>query len=143
MGRTNKMSFYSGEERLLEAFAEALNRYSGQPLCTHNGNNFDIPFLCRRMTILGIEIPMSLRDNERKPWERRNVDTMEMWGFGEWKARVKLDLLAHVLGIPSPKQDMDGSQVGEAFREARIEDIAKYCEQDVICLREVYKRLAG
>ena len=136
-------SFSGSEGKLLEDWKNALERYPSAALCAHNGNGFDIPFLCRRMTILGIEIPPPLLDCQRKPWERKNVDTMEMWGFGEWKPRVKLDLLAHVLGVPSPKTDMDGSQVGEAFREGRIDEIVRYCEQDVKCLREVYKKLTA
>jgi hypothetical protein len=52
--------------------------------------------------------------------------------------------LAHDLGIPSPKDEMDGSMVGKTFYEEKdLEKIAKYCQKDVITLARVYNRFAG
>ncbi|HEV7620675.1 MAG TPA: ribonuclease H-like domain-containing protein, partial [Flavisolibacter sp.] len=108
-------SYYDGDEkRLLKEFAEMLRNWSGDAdkfLCAHNGKEFDYPYICRRMIINGVEIPEALKIAGRKPWEIRHLDTMELWKFGDYKSFTSLKLMAKVLGIPSPKDDIDGSMV--------------------------------
>jgi hypothetical protein len=36
---------------------------------------------------------------------------VELWKFGDYKHYTSLKLMCKVLGIPSPKGDIDGSQV--------------------------------
>jgi uncharacterized protein YprB with RNaseH-like and TPR domain len=81
-------------------------------LCGHNAKEFDIPFLARRMIINNIAIPDKLNLFE-KPWEIPHLDTLELWKFGDYKHVLKL--MCKVLGIPSSKGDIDGSQVGHVF----------------------------
>jgi hypothetical protein len=67
-----------------------------------------------------------------------------MWKFGDYKNFSSLNLLAHVFGIPSPKDDMDGSKVASTYyEEGNLERIAEYCRKDVITLARVYSRFAG
>ena len=69
---------------------------------------------------------------------------MELWKFGDIKNFSSLNLLANVFGIPSPKDDMDGSMVGKTFYEDNdLSRIEKYCRKDVITLTRVYNRFAG
>jgi 3'-5' exonuclease len=113
-------------------------------LCAHNGKEFDFPFLCRRLIINGLTVPRALQIQGRKPWEVNHTDTMELWKFGDYKNYTSLNLLAHVLGIPSPKDDMDGSMVAKTFyEENNLDKIAAYCKMDVITLAKVYNRLIG
>lgn len=52
--------------------------------------------------------------------------------------------MAHVLGIPSPKEDLDGSQIRSVYyEEGDIERIQKYCELDVLTTAQVFLRLRG
>lgn len=140
-------SFYSDDERrLLLDFADMLKKWSNDPskaLCAHNGKEFDYPFICRRMIINGVSIPEALQISGRKPWElTRLLDTMEMWKFGDYKSYTQLRLLAHVLGIPSPKDDIDGSMVADVYwKERNLERIATYCQKDVITLAQVLLRM--
>lgn len=137
---------YSGhdEKSLLTEFADMLQKWSNESdkfLCAHNGKEFDYPYLCRRMVINGIEIPEALKISGRKPWEIRHLDSMEMWKFGDYKNYTSLRLLAKVLGIPSPKDDIDGSQVnGVYWLEKDIDRIVNYCQKDVITLTQVMLR---
>lgn len=145
------------EETILKELATIINTQLPFKLCTHNGKNFDIPFLCRRMIMLGIQIPQIMNTMGKKPWEISHDDTMEMWGFGEWGKKVTLDLLAASLGIPSPKDQMDGGQVSHFFYEydraspeiqspARVTGlqlIGQYCNKDVVTLAKCYVRLMG
>ena len=69
---------------------------------------------------------------------------MDLWKFGDIKNFSSLNLLAHVFGIPSPKDDMDGSMVAKTFYEDKdLEKIARYCLKDVITLARVYNRFVG
>ena len=105
----------------------------------HNITGFDLPFLKKRAIILGIHPPGVIPLNA-KPWDRSVFDTMVQWDADRDK-RIGLDKLCKVLGIESPKVDMDGSKVGEYFKDGRIAEIATYCRADVAAVRHVYKRM--
>jgi len=135
------------EAELLTQFSELLNTHfnsNTHVLCAHNGKEFDFPFLCRRYLINNIALPKLLQIQGLKPWEVKHIDTMDLWKFGDVKNYTSLNLLAHVLGLPSPKDEMDGSMVGKTFYEEKnLEKIEKYCKKDVVTLAKVYSRFAG
>jgi len=111
-------------------------------LCAHNGKEFDFPYIARRMIINGITLPNHLDLFGKKPWEVNHLDTMELWKFGDYKNYTSLKLLANVLGIPSPKEDIDGSMVRDVFyKERDLDRIARYCELDVITTAQIFLRL--
>lgn len=136
------------EKKLLEEFCEMITRfntkYSELRFCGHNIREFDIPFLCRRMLINGMGLPECMQLSGKKPWEITHIDTMELWKFGDYKNFTSLSLLATVLGIPSPKDDMDGSMVAPVYwKEKDLMRIAKYCMQDVLTSAKVFLKLKG
>ena len=111
-------SFWGDEKKILRDFSNLLNtHFNGAQhlLCGHNAKEFDIPFIARRMIINGIALPNKLNLFGKKPWEVPHLDTLELWKFGDYKHFTSLKLLCKVLGIPSPKGDIDGSQVGHVF----------------------------
>ncbi len=68
-------------------------------------------------------------------------DTLNWWKFGDHKNYVSLDLLAHVLDIPSSKTDMDGSMVQDVYYvDKDIDRIVQYCERDVIVTANIILR---
>lgn len=126
------------EKELLLAFKTLLEKKKWI-LCAHNGKEFDYPYLCRRMLIQGVPLPEPLQIAGRKPWEVRHIDTLELWKFGDYKHYTRLELLASVFGIPSSKDELDGSQVNKTFYlEQDIEKIKKYCLRDVEVTARVY-----
>jgi hypothetical protein len=126
------------EMELLLEFKALLEKKKWK-LCAHNGKEFDFPYLCRRMLIQGISLPEPLQIEGKKPWEVRHLDTLELWKFGDYKHYTRLELLASVFGIPSSKDDLDGSQVNTTFYlEEDIEKIKKYCLRDVEVTARVY-----
>ncbi len=136
------------EKQLLLDFKEIVQRfasyYPNLQFCGHNIKEFDVPFLCRRMLINGLQLPDSMNLSGKKPWEVTHYDTLEMWKFGDYKHFTSLALLAEILGIPSPKDDMDGSMVGQVYwNEKDLQRIAKYCMQDVVTSAKVFLRLKG
>jgi hypothetical protein len=82
-----------------------------------------------------------------KPWETNIIDTFQYWRFGDYKNYTSLRLLAAALGIPSPKDDIDGSMVGELYwsgtaaeRTASLRRIANYCQKDVVTTGNILMR---
>lgn len=138
-------SFFGDEIKILKDFSNLLNNHFAQPqhlLCGHNAKEFDFPFIARRMLIHGIQIPQKLNLFGKKPWEVPHLDTMELWKFGDYKTFTSLKLLTNVLGIPSPKDDIDGSEVGKVFYiDKDLDRIITYCEKDVIAVAQVFLKM--
>ena len=139
-------SFYGDDEKIiLSEFSAMLTKFSKSNreslLCAHNGKEFDYPYIARRMIINRMPIPELLDNAGKKPWEVKLLDTMELWKFGDYKNYTSLDLLTSVLGIPTPKDDIDGSMVaGIYYNEKDIERIVRYCEKDVLAIVQILLR---
>ncbi len=133
------------EKALLQDFFSTMSKVLNSPtykICGHNIKEFDIPWICRRAVIHGLELPRSLDVGGKKPWEVPYMDTMELWKFGDRKSFVSLKLLTHLLGIPSPKDDIDGSEVaGVYWLEEDLPRIVRYCEKDVAAVCQLLLRL--
>jgi uncharacterized protein YprB with RNaseH-like and TPR domain len=137
-------TFHGDEAQLLKEFKNLVNAHFSHPknlLCGHNAKEFDFPYIARRMLIQGISLPHKLNLFGKKPWEIPHLDTMELWKFGDYKHYTSLKLMANVLGIPSPKEDIDGSMVREVYyKEKDLDRIIAYCELDVITTAQVFLR---
>ena len=146
--RTFRVTSFFGEEiELLTEFKNLIiSHFSGNKhlLCAHNGKEFDFPYIARRMIIHNIELPHKLNLFGKKPWEVPHLDTLELWKFGDYKSYTSLKLLTNVLGIPSPKDDIDGSEVYRVYyKEKEIDRIVVYCEKDTIAVAQIFLRLRG
>ena len=142
-----KSLFGEDERQVLIEFIALLNTHfhgKEQTLCGHNGKEFDFPYIARRILIQGLKLPEILNISGKKPWETRLLDTLELWKFGDYKNYVSLDLLAAIFGIPTPKDDIDGSQVRQVYYEDKdLSRIVSYCLKDVITLASVFLRFRG
>ena len=142
-----KSFYHDDEETLLKQFKRLLDdHYNTQyhVLCGHNSKEFDTPYICRRMLINGIALPNILQIAGKKPWEINHIDTMELWKFGDYKSYTSLSLLCHVMGIPTPKDDISGADVARVYYEENdLERIMIYCEKDVVALIQLFLRLQG
>lgn len=107
----------------------------------HNVSAFDLRFLTQRYIVNSIRPPMVIaRAAQAKPWESEKVfDTMVQWaGVGQ---RISLDKLCLALSVPSPKGEIDGSQVWRYVQDGRIAEVAAYCARDVNAARSVWRRM--
>lgn len=146
--RAFRTTSFSGEEiKILKDFKTLLISHFSQAkhlLCAHNGKEFDFPYIARRMIINAIELPYKLNLFGKKPWEVPHLDTLDLWKFGDYKSYTSLKLLTNVLGIPSPKDDIDGSEVYRVYyEENNIDKIITYCEKDTIAVAQIFLRLRG
>lgn len=143
-------SFYADDEKLLlEEFSELMQNYfcnsDSDFICGHNIREFDIPYIGRRMMVNQLKIPPLINIPGKKPWEVKYLlDTMELWKFGDYKAYTSLALLAKLFGVPTPKDDIDGSMVNQTYWEGgQLERIVKYCEKDVVATASVFLAMRG
>ncbi|HEY8388777.1 MAG TPA: ribonuclease H-like domain-containing protein, partial [Parasegetibacter sp.] len=106
-----------------------------------NIKEFDIPFVCRRLVINNISLPSYFQIQNLKPWELNHFDTLQWWRFGDFRSYISLHLLASVLGVPTSKDDIDGSQVQHVYYiEKNLPRIATYCQKDVIVVAQIILR---
>ena len=138
-------SFFGDDEaKILTAFKELIDKHFNQDkhlLCAHNGKEFDFPYIARRMIINQINLPKKLNLFGKKPWEVPHLDTLDLWKFGDYKHYTSLKLLTNILGIPSPKQDIDGSEVANVYyKEKNLKRIVEYCERDTVAVAQLVLR---
>ena len=139
-------SFYGDDEKvLLQNFVATLNQMEAKnnkwSFAGHNIKEFDIPFICRRLLVNGLPIPVYLDFQNMKPWDTNTIDTFQYWRFGDYKNYTSLKLLAAALGVPSPKDDIDGSMVAEVYwKEKNLERIVTYCQKDVVTTANIILR---
>jgi 3'-5' exonuclease len=137
-----KSFFGRNEKTILEDFTTMLTSFAAKKnvqLCAHNGKEFDFPYIARRLLINGLQLPKLFDIAGRKPWETSFIDTLELWKFGDYKSYTSLELLTKVFGIPTPKDDIDGSMVaGVYYNENNPSRIAFYCEKDVVAIAQLF-----
>jgi len=141
-------SFYGDDEKqIITDFNELLNTQFNKKqhqLCAHNGKEFDFPFIARRTLINGLKLPALLDIASKKPWEVNHLDTMELWKFGDYKHYTSIKLLAALFNIPTPKDDIDGSQLaGVYWNDKDIERIKKYCQKDTLTVAQLLLKYKG
>ena len=141
-------SFYGDDEKqIISDFNDLLNDQFNKKqhqLCAHNGKEFDFPFIARRTLINGLKLPKLLDIAGKKPWEINHLDTMELWKFGDYKHYTSIKLLAALFDIPTPKDDIDGSQVaGVYWKEKDLERIKIYCQKDTLTVAQLLLKYKG
>ena len=142
-------SFYNDDEAVvLTGFLELVNKfYTKYPrfqFAGHNIKEFDIPYICRRSVIHQLSLPQPLQLHGFKPWEVPMLDTLHLWRFGDYKNYTSLKLLTAILGIPTPKDDIDGSMVAQVYwQEHDLPRIATYCQKDVAAVAQLVLRFKG
>ncbi|MBK8500170.1 MAG: 3'-5' exonuclease [Flavobacteriales bacterium] len=144
-----RVTSFQGDDEydLLRRFADLMHKHYNTDdhwLCGHNGKEFDFPWIARRCIVNRIPLPRILDIGGLKPWEVGHLDTMNLWSFGDRKAYTSLALLTHVLGIPTPKDDISGADVARVYYEDHdLERIADYCKKDVVATVQLFLRLTG
>jgi hypothetical protein len=144
-GHLKLKSFYGHDEcKLLKEFGQMLEQYfrDNRYICGHNIREFDIPYICRRLLLHQLPLPRCLTIAGKKPWELTYfLDTLTLWKFGDYKHYTSLKLLCGLFDIPTPKEDIDGSQVGPAYWiKNDLKRIKSYCKKDVVATARLLMR---
>jgi DNA polymerase elongation subunit (family B) len=139
-------TFIGDEKQMLEEFLEVLTtifkKVPSIKIVGHYIKGFDIPFICRKAMMLGIKLPHQLHMQKLKPWDSCLIDTAEIWKFGGWTS-AKLGVVCESLGIPSPKEQMEGGEVSANYWKGNLDQITQYCERDVKATGNVMLKLSN
>jgi predicted PolB exonuclease-like 3'-5' exonuclease len=101
-------------------------------LITFNGHSFDLPVLryramVNRVSGAGLQV--------RPYFHRYRDDALDLCDvFGSYSpgARIKLDEICKIVGLPGKPSGIDGGEVEAMVRAGRINEVAQYCEADVL-----------
>ena len=143
LGETN-----DPEAQLIQSFFKTIDHYTPR-LVSWNGSGFDLPVLHYRSLIHGVASPrywdtgQDDRDfkynNYLSRYHDRHTDLMDVLAKFGGRANAPLDDMAKLCGFPG-KLGMDGSQVWQAWRDGKGEEVRAYCETDVVNTWLVYCR---
>ncbi|MFH1978944.1 MAG: ribonuclease H-like domain-containing protein [Patescibacteria group bacterium] len=125
------------EKEMLEKFWEIADQ--SDLFIGHNVMDFDLKFIYQRSIINSVKPSKDLSFARYRNFPI--YDTMKEWSKWSYDVSIGLEALALALGIPTPKDGIDGSQVYNFYKEGKIEEILEYCKRDVDTTRAVYKRM--
>jgi predicted PolB exonuclease-like 3'-5' exonuclease len=119
------------ETHLIRSFIERIGELRPQ-LITFNGHSFDLPVLryramVNRVSAAGLQV--------RPYFHRYTEDALDLCDvFGSYSsgARVKLDEICKIIGLPGKPSGIDGGEVEAMVQAGRIGEVAQYCESDVL-----------
>jgi hypothetical protein len=116
------------EAALLQAFWQAVAAFPrGTLWATFNGKRFDVPYVEARSAAHGITPTRQDLRNTYPYSHKPHADLAWLW-----PQHYALDGLCGLLDVPSPKSDVDGSQVAGLVADGRVGEVAAYCERDVV-----------
>ncbi len=148
-GEVYMKSYYSHDEKeLLTDFVKNLQAFvkniPNLKICGHSIIGFDIPYIIRRLLVNGIKVPDFINFINEKPWtlENKCIDLHQLWKSTGFYGS-SLVAMALAFDIPSPKNNMDGSEVSSIYHKSdkNLTKIVKYCEQDVFCVIQIFQKL--
>ena len=132
------------EAVILKRFNDLMSRNLKDTLAGFVNISFDTPFVFKRMIIKGITPHDKLDSSGLKPWEVEEIDLALLWK-GNSFSRASLINVATAFGLPSPKDDISGADVGRVYwnEEGGLARISAYCRKDVITTVNVFKKMRG
>ncbi len=127
------------EAVLIASFADRLNEL--RPcLVSFNGSGFDLPVLRYRAMVNRLSAPGLYARGYFKRYSDDAVDLCDVLASFTNQGKCKLDELSRILGLPGKPDGVDGSMVAEYVATGRIQEVADYCETDVVNTYRVWLR---
>lgn len=141
-GQERVSSFYGDNEKdIVEKFNNLLKKIETKSfnLSGFRILAFDIPYLLHKLNKYGIQPADIIVTHNKKPWEMRITDMSDDWK-GKFAWAFSFDEMCYELGVESPKDNMNGSEVHFSFWDGKVEEVKIYCEKDVTsCIRVAQK----
>ena len=132
-GQERISSFYGDDEKdIVDKFNNLLKKIETKSfnLSGFRIAYFDIPWLMHKLAKYGIKPADIITTYNKKPWEMRITDMSDDWK-SKFAWAFSFDEMCYELGVESPKDNMNGSEVHIAYWEGRVNDVKTYCEKDV------------
>jgi DNA polymerase elongation subunit (family B) len=129
------------ERELLANFWSDIGHIRPQRFVTFNGKSFDFPYINIRSAISAVPIPRDVLLDTRRFSTDRHFDVREVLTNYDRYRKGTLEFFCEIFGVPSPKNGINGSNVGDYFRAGKLDEIAKYCLADCKATGELYLKL--
>ena len=141
-GEVHIKSLEGDEESVLKQFCTIANSFDY--VCGVNILAYDLPMIAvngmRYFDVTEALVDRFLTGG-KKPWNLdRCIDLMDIFK-GTHYANTSLDEMCYHFDLPSPKSDLDGSQVSDEYWNNGLEKISKYVKQDVFACVNVFKKM--
>lgn len=131
------------EAKLLKKFNDVLERNIKDRLVGFVNIAFDAPFIYKRMLIKGVTPHDKIDSSGLKPWDVVDIDLAMEWKGNSYD-RASLLNVSTALGLPSPKSDISGAQVGMVYwtqGDKGLDRIVDYCVRDVLATVNVFRKM--
>jgi len=132
---------HADERELLANFWNDMGQIRPQKYVTFNGKSFDFPYINIRSAINGVPVPRDIVLDTRRFSTERHFDVREVMTNYERYRKGTLEFFCEIFGVPSPKNGINGKNVGEYFKAGKLDEIAKYCLGDCKATGELYMKL--
>jgi 3'-5' exonuclease len=127
------------EKMLISSFVDRIAKLTPQ-LVTFNGSSFDLPVLRYRAMVHGVAAPGLLLRPYFNRYTEDAIDLCDVLSSFSYQGRTTLDELSRVLGLPGKPEAISGGEVEKYYRDGHIQEIAAYCESDVINTYRIWLR---
>lgn len=130
------------EEEVIKQFCTIAQSFDY--MCFSNGIAFDLPMVInngyRYFDVCEV-LPDRFVTSGKKQWNLdRLIDLQEVFKGTHYYAS-SLDEMCYHFDLPSPKTDLEGSQVSDEYWNNGIEKISKYVKQDVFACVNLFKKM--
>lgn len=132
------------EKAMLQDFVDTLDGFVTNKtwLTGHAVIGFDAPFIMKRLIKNQVPVPIMFDTAHLKPWEVQYFDTAVLWKGTGFKTSSLLSVTS-AMGLPSPKSDISGKDVGHVYRtegKEGLQRIVEYCERDVVAVANLVRK---
>jgi predicted PolB exonuclease-like 3'-5' exonuclease len=127
------------EKGLISSFVARIAELSPQ-LVTFNGSSFDLPVLRYRAMVHGVAAPGLAARNYFNRYTEDAIDLCDALSSFSSQAKTTLHELCRVMGLPGKPDGMSGAEVEKYYRDGHIQEIAEYCESDVVNTYRIWLR---
>jgi predicted PolB exonuclease-like 3'-5' exonuclease len=112
-----------------------------QRFVTFNGKSFDFPYINIRSAIMEVPIPRDVFLDMRRFSIERHFDVREVLTNYDRYRKGTLEFFCEIFGVASPKNGINGSNVGDYYKAGKLDTIAQYCLADCKATGELYMKL--
>jgi len=127
------------ERELIADFVDKIAQLKPQ-LVTFNGSSFDLPVLRYRAMVHKVPAPGLSARRYFHRFTDDATDLCDVLSSFAPGAKATLHEICRVVGLPGKPDGMHGGEVEQYHRDGRIDEIADYCESDVVNTYRVWLR---
>ena len=133
--------FYGDNESEILINAWGFIRENKAIIVTHNGYNFDIPFLIIRSCVNNIQIPFMINTNPWNMLNSKHFDTMVFFSGSGNFTNPNMEILAKLNNIHVEKERISGLEIEKLYKLKDFEKISLRCRQDIEILESIFNKL--